>query len=94
MRPETTGAFTMIAAIPDEFRKFVDAEIASGRFRSEQEAIAAGLRLLQQRESRLRLLRAELLEGVEGLERGEGVPADQVFQELRNRIDELDKQTA
>lgn len=84
----------MIAAIPDEFRRFVDAEIASGRFRNEQEAIAEGLRLLQQRESKLRLLRAEILEGIEELERGEGIAADQVFQELRGRIDELDKQTA
>jgi antitoxin ParD1/3/4 len=93
MRPLTTGAFTMLAAIPDEFRKFVDAEIASGRFRSEQEAIAEGLRLLEQRESKLRLLRTELLEGVEQLERGEAVPADQVFQELRSRI-EFRKPTA
>jgi hypothetical protein len=48
---------------------------------------------LQQRESKLRLLRAELLEGVEELERGEAVPADQVFQELRSRI-EFRKPTA
>jgi putative addiction module CopG family antidote len=84
----------MIAAIPDEFRSFVDAEIASGRFRSEQEAIAEGLRLLQHRESKLQLLRAELIEGVEELERGEGIEADQVFRELRGRVDELDKQIA
>jgi len=84
----------MIAAIPDEFRSFVDAGIASGRFRNDQEAIAEGLRLLQQRESKLQLLRAELLEGVEELERAAGIPADQVFRELREHIDELDKQSA
>ena len=47
------------------FEQFIAQQIAAGRFGSASEAIRAGLRLLEERENRLTLLRRALKEGEE-----------------------------
>jgi antitoxin ParD1/3/4 len=71
-------------SIPDELAQFVDREIASGKFRSQHEVVAAGLRLLQSRERRLDALRADLQFGIDQLDGGQGIviPDDAAHQSL------------
>lgn len=45
------------------FDRFISKEVVSGRFGTASEVIRAGLRLLEEREERLALLRAALIEG-------------------------------
>lgn len=61
----------MEISVPEELKSFVERGVASGRFRSEDEAICEGLNLLRSRERQLEALRADLQVGIDQLDRGE-----------------------
>jgi antitoxin ParD1/3/4 len=75
----------MDVTISGDAEQFVREEVASGRYASPQEVIREGLRLLHEREARDRQqgkLNEQIEEGLAELERGEGIPGEQVFQGL------------
>jgi antitoxin ParD1/3/4 len=53
-------------ALGDHFRDFIEAQIAQGRCGSASELVRAGLRLLEERETQLQLLRQPINDGVDG----------------------------
>lgn len=57
----------------DHFARFVEGEVASGRFASTSEVVRAGLRLLEEHETRLQALRDALIAGEES---GPSAPFD------------------
>ncbi len=63
------------------YEKFIAQQVATGHFGSASEAIRAGLRLLEERETRLSLLRRALAEGEES------GTADYSLKDLLNEID-------
>jgi len=63
----------MSQVVPQEFDDFVAREVASGKYRSHEEVVSAGLRLLQERERKLAALRADIQVGFDQLDRGEGI---------------------
>ncbi len=63
------------------YEKFISQQVAKGRFGSASEAIRAGLRLLEERETKLSLLRRSLIEGEES------GTADYSLKNLINEID-------
>ncbi|APZ96746.1 type II toxin-antitoxin system ParD family antitoxin [Fuerstiella marisgermanici] len=75
----------MAITIPDELQTFVSRGVASGRFRSEDEAVREGLSLLRQREEKLEALRADLQVGIDQLDAGEKSPLDIAAIKARGR---------
>lgn len=57
-------------ALGEHYAKFVNAQVEAGRFGSASEVLRAGLRLLEEREIKLRALQAALTAGEES-----GTPA-------------------
>lgn len=52
-------------SLGDHFQTFIDRQIADGRYSSASEVVRAGLRLLEDQETKLAALRAALVEGEE-----------------------------
>ncbi len=50
-------------SLGNHFDAFIDKQIAEGRFGTASEVIRAGLRMLEERESRMEVLRRALQEG-------------------------------
>jgi antitoxin ParD1/3/4 len=73
----------MQTAIPSELEQFIDREVASGKYRSRDEVIAETLRILRERERRREPLVAELQARIDEWDRGNGIAAQAVFEELR-----------
>lgn len=81
----------MNISITPELQKFVEQEVKAGLYQSASEVIRAGLRRLKEdkeRKSRFVVssqaeLEDKLLEGVAELDRGEGLPGEQVFADLK-----------
>lgn len=57
-------------SLGNHYSEFIDAQVRAGRYGSASEVLRAGLRLLEEREIRLRALQAALIAGEES-----GTPA-------------------
>ena len=75
-------------AIPEQFAAFIRDGIASGRFRSEEDALTEALRLLQTHESRRDALRSDLQTGLAELDNGRSIllDADDIKQRGKDRL--------
>jgi len=52
-------------SLGDHFENFVDDKISTGRFKNASEVIRAGLRLLEEEESKIVVLRKAIAEGID-----------------------------
>ena len=69
-------------SLGDHFEHFVDERVKSGRFASVSDAVRAGLRLLEQEETKLDLLRRTLAKGEAELDQGQGIEGETFMKEL------------
>lgn len=74
------------AELGPHLEAFVSKLVSSGRYNSKSEVLRDGLRLLEERQAKLAALDAMVAEGLASLDRGEGKPADEVFDRLEAEI--------
>jgi len=71
-------------SLGDYFESFVKSQIAEGRYKNASEVVRAGLRLLEERENKVRALRNAIQEGIDsGI--NENFDADEFLNELKAR---------
>lgn len=80
----------MNISLTPELEQLVKDKVSSGRYHSVSEVMGEALRLLDERdrdrEQRLAELKAKIQEGLQELERGEGIDGEEVFAELEEDI--------
>jgi antitoxin ParD1/3/4 len=69
----------MSADLGETLEKFVTKLVASGRYNSKSEVLREGVRLIQERESRLASLDASIARGLADADAGRVTPAAKVF---------------
>lgn len=78
----------MSTDIPNDYGNQVQQLIAQGKFQDEQAVVNEGIRLVIARET----LHADIQAGIDELDRGEGIDADDVYAEARRRIKAIEQQ--
>ena len=77
----------MNVSLTPELEKLVTSKVESGRYQSASEVIREGLRLLEDqdrlREMHLSEVRKKIQVGLDQLDRGEGIPGEQVEATLK-----------
>jgi antitoxin ParD1/3/4 len=77
----------MTIAIPSDLDLFVQQQLASGEYRSQEEVVVAGLQVLRELKDRQADFRRDVQVGVEELDRGEGIKL--AAEELRAFFDDI-----
>ncbi len=74
-------------ALGEHFEKFIEEQLRSGRYNNASEVVRAGLRLLEDREKSAALTLEDLRQLIrEGIESGQGKPANEVFDRLEEKF--------
>ena len=85
-----THRTTVNISITPELDAFLRAKVESGRYQTTSEVVREALRLLerqeQQRDEAFNQLKAKLDQGAAQAERGELLDGDEVFEELRQML--------
>ena len=69
-------------SLGNHFEKFVGNRVKSGRYASTSDAVRAGLRLLEEQETKLDVLRETLAIGEAQLDQGQGVDGDAFMKDM------------
>jgi antitoxin ParD1/3/4 len=76
----------MSADLGDSLEKFVTRLVASGRYNSKSEVLREGVRLIQERETRLAALDAAIARGLADADAGRVTPAAKAFDRVESKL--------
>jgi antitoxin ParD1/3/4 len=79
----------MNVSLTPELEKFITDKVSTGTYQSASEVVREGLRLLiekdEVRRHQMDRLRQDIQVGLDQLDAGQGIPADEVFAEVRRK---------
>lgn len=73
----------------EQLETLVDQLVKKGRYGSRSEVLREGVRLVQEREAKLARFEAEIQKGLDDIEAGRVKPAEEVFDRLIRKYEEL-----
>lgn len=73
------------ADLGQQLEAYVAKLVATGRYHSKSEVLREGVRLIQERETRLETLDAALARGIADADAGRTKPAEEVFRRLEDK---------
>ena len=76
-----------------EHEKFIQKQMASGRFNNVDDVINEAFQLLEERERRLEELRQKIAVGTEQIERGQVTDGEVVFERLQEKIRQISEES-
>jgi antitoxin ParD1/3/4 len=79
-------AMAMSADLGETLEKFVTKLVASGRYNSKSEVLREGVRLIQERETRLAALDASIARGLADADAGRVTPAVKAFDRVESML--------
>ncbi|MBU1335333.1 MAG: type II toxin-antitoxin system ParD family antitoxin [Alphaproteobacteria bacterium] len=82
------------AELGENLEKVVNDLVENGRYNSKSEVLREGVRLVQEREARFQELAAKLQAGQDDIDAGRVTPAEEVFAELREIIEQVAKKAS
>jgi putative addiction module CopG family antidote len=77
----------MVGVIPLDLEQFVEQQVATGQYHSQDEVVAAGLQVLRELKRRQAQFQQQVKVGVDQLDRGEGIKVG--VNELRAFFDDI-----
>jgi antitoxin ParD1/3/4 len=78
------------AELGTQLESYVAKLVESGRYNSKSEVVREGIRLLQERETRLAVLDQALARGLADAQAGQSLPASEVFKRLEAKYKAMD----
>ena len=84
----------MNVSLTPELEKFVQDKVDTGRYTSASEVLEKREERTREREQALKAFQAELDRRIAELDRGEGIPAEEVFTRLRAHATERRRKSA
>jgi antitoxin ParD1/3/4 len=88
------GDMAISADLGATLEKVVNDLVENGRYNSKSEVLREGVRLVQEREARLRELDEQIAVGLAQADAGLLIPAEEVFAELRQIVAEIAKKAS
>lgn len=78
---------SMNVSLPEGMKEYVRRRVAAGdRFTSPSDYVRALIRADQARQEKLEALRRDIAVGLDELDQGQGIPAEEVFRKLEERF--------
>lgn len=76
---------TLHISLPEALKEFALKRVEDGAYSNPSDYVRTLIRADRERQQKLEALRRDIQVGLDELDRGEGIPADEVFDRLRQR---------
>ncbi len=90
MTERTMTTSSLHISLPESLREFALERVEKGAFSNPSDYVRALIRADRERQQKLELLRRDIQVGIDELDRGEGIPAEEVFSGLEERFGRTD----